>query len=76
LTAISKFGIKAIFFWWSEADRQLVVEEKRKFYASLGPNIENNEIHITVQGQTISSNFGTLDLLSIQFRKFIECWCD
>jgi phosphoenolpyruvate carboxylase len=45
-----------------------------KFYASLGPNIENNEIQITVQGQTISSNFGTF--LSIQFRKFIECWCD
>jgi acid stress-induced BolA-like protein IbaG/YrbA len=22
-----------------------MVEEKRKFYASLGPNIENNEIH-------------------------------
>jgi phosphoenolpyruvate carboxylase len=32
-----------------------------KFYASLGPKIENNEIQITVQGQTISSNFGTLD---------------
>jgi phosphoenolpyruvate carboxylase len=28
-----------------------------KFYASLGPKIENNEIQITVQGQTISSNF-------------------
>jgi phosphoenolpyruvate carboxylase len=32
-----------------------------KFYASLGPNIENNEIQVTIQGQTISSNFGTLD---------------
>lgn len=32
-----------------------------KFYASLGNTIENKEIQITIQGQTISSNFGTLD---------------
>ena len=32
-----------------------------KFYASLGPTIENQQIQLTVQGQTISSNFGTLD---------------
>lgn len=32
-----------------------------KFYASQGPTIENREIQITIQGQTISSNFGTLD---------------
>jgi phosphoenolpyruvate carboxylase len=32
-----------------------------KFYASLGPGIENREIQVTVQGQTISSNFGTRD---------------
>ena len=32
-----------------------------KFYASQGASIENNEIQITIQGQTISSNFGTLD---------------
>jgi phosphoenolpyruvate carboxylase len=28
------------------------------FYASLGPTIESREIEITIQGQTISSNFG------------------
>lgn len=32
-----------------------------KYYASQGATIENNEIQITIQGQTISSNFGTLD---------------
>lgn len=32
-----------------------------KYYASQGPTIENREIQITIQGQTISSNFGTLD---------------
>ncbi|MFD2035341.1 phosphoenolpyruvate carboxylase [Belliella marina] len=28
------------------------------FYASLGPQVENEEIQITIQGQTISSNYG------------------
>lgn len=30
-----------------------------KFYSSLGNNIENQEIQVTIQGQTISSKFGT-----------------
>ena len=30
-----------------------------QFYASLGPNIEHNVVELTIQGQTISSNFGT-----------------
>lgn len=32
-----------------------------QFYASLGEKISSNDIQITIQGQTISSNFGTLD---------------
>ena len=32
-----------------------------QFYASLGEKIASNKIELTVQGQTISSNFGTLD---------------
>ena len=32
-----------------------------QFYASLGEEIASNDIQLTVQGQTISSNFGTLD---------------
>ena len=36
-----------------------------KFYASLGPTIEDKEVQLTIQGQTISSNFGTAD--SCQF---------
>ncbi len=30
-----------------------------KFYASMGKNITTNQIQLTVQGQTISSNYGT-----------------
>jgi phosphoenolpyruvate carboxylase len=31
-----------------------------QFYASMGNQIENEEIQITIQGQTITSNFGTI----------------
>ncbi len=62
LTAISrKHGVKVIFFDGRGGPPARGGGKTHKFYASLGPNIENNEIQVTVQGQTISSNFGTLD---------------
>jgi phosphoenolpyruvate carboxylase len=62
LTAISrKYGVKVIFFDGRGGPPARGGGKTHKFYASLGPNIENKEIQITVQGQTISSNFGTLD---------------
>lgn len=62
LTDISrKYNIKVIFFDGRGGPPARGGGKTHKFYASLGPNIENNEIQVTVQGQTISSNFGTLD---------------
>jgi phosphoenolpyruvate carboxylase len=62
LTEISrKYNIKVIFFDGRGGPPARGGGKTHKFYASLGPNIENNEIQITIQGQTISSNFGTLD---------------
>jgi phosphoenolpyruvate carboxylase len=62
LTEISrKYGIKVIFFDGRGGPPARGGGKTHKFYASLGPKIENKEIQITVQGQTISSNFGTLD---------------
>ena len=62
LTAMSrKHGIEVIFFDGRGGPPARGGGKTHKFYASLGPNIENNEIQVTVQGQTISSNFGTLD---------------
>lgn len=62
LTEISRqYGIKAIFFDGRGGPPARGGGKTHKFYASLGPKIENQEIQITVQGQTISSNFGTLD---------------
>ena len=62
LTEISrKFGIKVIFFDGRGGPPARGGGRTHKFYASLGPTIEDEEIQLTVQGQTISSNFGTID---------------
>lgn len=62
LTTMSrKYGIDAIFFDGRGGPPARGGGKTHKFYASLGPKIENKEIQVTVQGQTISSNFGTLD---------------
>lgn len=62
ITEVSrKYGIKVIFFDGRGGPPARGGGKTHKFYASLGSTIENQEIQITVQGQTISSNFGTLD---------------
>jgi len=66
LTEISrKNDIKVIFFDGRGGPPARGGGKTHQFYASLGPTIEDEEIQLTVQGQTISSNFGTLD--SAQF---------
>jgi len=62
LTRISRaYGIKVIFFDGRGGPPARGGGKTHQFYASLGPTIENEEIQLTVQGQTISSNFGTQD---------------
>lgn len=62
LTAMSrKYGIKVLFFDGRGGPPARGGGKTHQFYASLGPSIENKQIQVTVQGQTISSNFGTLD---------------
>ena len=61
LTAISqKNNIKVKFFDGRGGPPSRGGGKTNKFYASLGNNIENEEIQLTVQGQTITSNFGTI----------------
>ncbi|RYY52999.1 MAG: phosphoenolpyruvate carboxylase, partial [Chitinophagaceae bacterium] len=62
LTAISKeFGIDVIFFDGRGGPPSRGGGKTHKFYASMGKDISNEEIQLTIQGQTISSNFGTID---------------
>jgi phosphoenolpyruvate carboxylase len=57
----AEHGIKVVFFDGRGGPPARGGGKTHKFYASLGPTIENHEIQITIQGQTISSNLGTLD---------------
>ena len=62
LTAISKqHGIDVIFFDGRGGPPARGGGKTHKFYASMGKNISAKEIHLTIQGQTVSSNFGTID---------------
>jgi len=62
LTKISReFGISVIFFDGRGGPPARGGGKTHQFYASLGPTIEDKEIQLTIQGQTISSNFGTLN---------------
>ncbi len=59
LTAISRqFGVKALFFDGRGGPPARGGGNTHDFYASLGDTIEQEEVQVTVQGQTISSNFG------------------
>lgn len=61
LTKVSRaHGIKVIFFDGRGGPPARGGGKTHNFYASLGPTIEDKEVQLTIQGQTISSNFGTL----------------
>ncbi len=61
LTAISRaHHIKVKFFDGRGGPPSRGGGKTNKFYASMGNQIENEEIQLTIQGQTITSNFGTL----------------
>jgi phosphoenolpyruvate carboxylase len=61
LTSISrKYGIKVIFFDGRGGPPARGGGNTHQFYSSMGDFVESDEIQLTVQGQTISSNFGTV----------------
>ena len=62
LTRVSRdAGINAIFFDGRGGPPARGGGNTHKFYRSMGSDIEHQEIQLTIQGQTISSNFGTPD---------------
>lgn len=73
LTAISKkYGITVIFFDGRGGPPARGGGKTHQFYASLGPTIEAKEVQLTIQGQTISSNFGTLDSSQYNLEQLIS----
>lgn len=62
LTSISKkYDVSVIFFDGRGGPPARGGGKTHKFYASMGKNISNKEIQLTIQGQTVSSNFGTIE---------------
>ncbi|MCF8273909.1 MAG: phosphoenolpyruvate carboxylase [Flavobacteriaceae bacterium] len=73
LTEISrKYDISAIFFDGRGGPPARGGGKTHQFYASLGPKIEDKEVQLTIQGQTISSNFGTLDSSQYNLEQLIS----
>ncbi len=46
------------------------------FYASLGDTIEDREVQVTIQGQTISSNFGKVDSCLFNLEQLLSAGID
>ena len=62
LTHVSRqYGIEVIFFDGRGGPPARGGGKTQQFYASMGNNIANKEIQLTIQGQTVSSNFGSVD---------------
>ncbi|GAB4160073.1 MAG: phosphoenolpyruvate carboxylase [Winogradskyella sp.] len=73
LTTLSRqYGIDVIFFDGRGGPPARGGGKTHQFYASLGPTIEDKEIQLTIQGQTISSNFGTLDSSQYNMEQLIS----
>lgn len=73
LTEVSrKYGVTVIFFDGRGGPPARGGGKTHQFYASLGPTIEDKEVQLTIQGQTISSNFGTLDSSQYNLEQLIS----
>jgi phosphoenolpyruvate carboxylase len=73
LTKISReHNIDVIFFDGRGGPPSRGGGKTHKFYASMGHNISNKEIQLTVQGQTVSSNFGTIDAAQFNMEQLLN----
>ncbi len=73
LTTISrKYGVTALFFDGRGGPPARGGGKTHQFYASLGNTIEHEEVQLTIQGQTISSNFGTVNTCQYNMEQLIS----
>jgi phosphoenolpyruvate carboxylase len=73
LTKISQeYGIRVVFFDGRGGPPARGGGKTHKFYSSLGKNIANKEIQLTIQGQTVSSNFGTVDSAQYNIEQLVH----
>lgn len=72
LTQISKNNnIEVLFFDGRGGPPARGGGKTRQFYASQGPTIASNQIQLTIQGQTITSSYGSVDQAKHNFEQLI-----
>jgi phosphoenolpyruvate carboxylase len=73
LSAVAKqYNIDVVFFDGRGGPPARGGGKTHKFYASMGKHISGNEIQLTVQGQTVSSNYGTIDAAQYNMEQLIN----
>jgi len=73
LTKLSReAGIDVVFFDGRGGPPGRGGGKTHQFYASMGRNIANKEIQLTIQGQTVSSNFGTVDSAQFNLEQLVH----
>jgi phosphoenolpyruvate carboxylase len=79
LTAVAlSYGIEVVFFDGRGGPPARGGGRTHQFYSSMGSNIANKEIELTIQGQTISANFGTIDTARYNMEQLMHAgiWSD
>lgn len=73
LTAVARRnGFEVVFFDGRGGPPSRGGGKTHNFYASMGRNISNQEIQLTIQGQTVSSNFGIIDAAQYNMEQLLN----
>jgi phosphoenolpyruvate carboxylase len=75
-TLCEKYGIKIVFFDGRGGPPARGGGNTHNYYVSLGSKIASTEIQITIQGQTISSKFGTLESARFNLEQLMTAGLD
>lgn len=67
-----EFGVSVVFFDGRGGPPARGGGRTHRFYASMGRNIANDAIELTIQGQTVSSNFGTKDAAKYNIEQLVN----
>jgi len=73
LTALAReYDVDLVFFDGRGGPPARGGGKTQRFYASMGSEIENNHIQLTIQGQTISSQYGSLDTAQYNIEQLLH----
>ncbi len=76
--AAQEYGVQVVFFDGRGGPPARGGGRTHQFYSSMGSNIANKEIQLTIQGQTISANFGTIETARYNMEQLMHAgaWSD